>query len=151
MATVSAVATSGAVASVEFWLNDQPYAWDSKSPYNTTLSLAPGRYRLVTRVSDTTGNSTTSSAVNFRVLAPTDVEMQPSITSGMLSVTYYRFTDGTVTYAHERSTDLTGWTPFTPTELPLQTFPSIELRKATDPLPIGSDPRRFLRMQITTP
>ena len=151
IATVDATAVSGTVASVEFWLNDQSYAWDTKPPYNYTLSLAPGRYRLVTRVSDSTGNSSSSAAVNFRVLAPTDVEMQASIANGILSFTYYRFTDGTVTYGTQRSAGLTGWTTFTPTEAPLQTFPSIEVRKATDPLPIGTDPKRFLRMQITSP
>ena len=150
--TANANAVSGTVASLEFWLNDQPVAWDSKSPYIATLGgLAPGRYRLVTRVSDTTGNSFTPAAVNIRVLAPTDVEMQPAVSSGILSITYYRYTDGTVTYATQRSSDLTGWTTFTPTETVLQTYPSIEVRKATDPLPIGTDPRRFLRMQITSP
>lgn len=54
-------------------------------------------------------------------------------------------------YALQRSRDLLGWTPFTPAKLTVQTDPTIEVRKATDPLPIGGDTQRFLRRQITTP
>ena len=74
-----------------------------------------------------------------------------SVTGGLLSVIFHRFTDGIVRYALQRSRDLLGWTPFTPAKLTVQTDPTIEVRKATDPLPIGGDTQRFLRRQITTP
>jgi hypothetical protein len=109
MVQADASAVSGTVASVEFWLNGEPYSWDSLAPFNATLSaLPPGRHRLAARVSDTTGNSTTTPAVNFRVLSPEDAEPIPSISGGLLSMTYYRFTDGTVRYTVQRSSNLTG-------------------------------------------
>ena len=89
--------------------------------------------------------------MNFRVLAPDDADPQPSIAGGFLSLTYFRFTDGSVSYATQRSGDLGAWNPILPTETTLLTYPTIEVRKATDPVPLGSDARRFLRMQIATP
>jgi acetyl esterase/lipase len=44
------------IASVEFFINDAPVAWDTKPPFNTTLAgLAPGSYLASARVSDSTG------------------------------------------------------------------------------------------------
>lgn len=144
-----AAAGSNTISTVEYWLNEQSYAWDSKTPYLCTLTgLAPGRYRLVARVTDNTGNSSTSQQINVRVLGPTEAEPTPQRNAATFFFDYYRRTDGT-TYAFERSADLVTWTPFTPSESALQTFPNIEQRRATDPLGIGTDTRRFVRIKVT--
>ena len=137
---------------MEFFLNDEAIAWDSKPPYLATLGvLAPGRYRFVARASDTNGNSTTTPTLNFRVLAPEETEPHPILTNGTLSVTYFRFTDGTVNYSLARSTNLTAWTTFTPADLTLTNFGDIEIRRATDPLPLSTEGKRFLRVSAGSP
>ena len=103
------------------------------------------------RVCDTTGNSTMTPALNFRVLAPEETEPHPILTNGSLSVTCFRFTDGTVNYTLSRSTNLVAWTNFTPSDLTLTNYGTIELRRATTALPIGSDAKRFLRLEVSVP
>ena len=90
-------------------------------------------------------------ALNFRILAPEETEPHPILTNGSLSVTCFRFTDGTVNYTLARSTNLTAWTNFTPSDLTLTNYGTIEVHRATDPLPIGSDAKRFLRLEANAP
>ena len=66
-------------------------------------------------------------------------------------MTYVRFTDGTVNYTLARSTNLTTWTNFTPSDLTLTNYGTIELRHATDPLPLSTEGKRFLRVSAGSP
>ncbi len=138
------------IASVEFLLNGQPVAWDSKTPFALTLGqLAPGAYTATARVSDSTGAATFSAPVSFHVFGETDVFPLPSLSSGIFGASYFRFTDGTLAYTFERSDDLTTWTPFTPTQTILTNGAQIQLMQATDPLSATGVPRRFLRIKIS--
>jgi acetyl esterase/lipase len=65
-----AVTAPASIASVEFFINNAPIAWDTKPPFNTTLAgLAPGTYLASARVSDTTGAATTTPSLTFVVSA----------------------------------------------------------------------------------
>jgi acetyl esterase/lipase len=153
-ATVTSTFTTAGgstVSSVEYWLNDQPYAWDSKTPYLCTLAgLTPGCYRMLARITDSTGNHTTSTPLEFRVLGPAEIEPALTLNASTLALDYYRRTDGT-SYSFERSSDLLNWTPFTPAETTLQDGPQIQQQRATDPLSISGVERRFLRIISTPP
>ncbi len=145
----AAVKGTATVVSVEFFLNGQSIAWDSKSPYNTTLiRLAPGAYTATTRVSDSTGAATLSAPISFDVFGETDLFPQAFLSAGNFGASYYRFTDGTLTYTFERSEGLTTWTPFTPAQSILTNGAQIQLMQATDPLSATGVPRRFLRIRI---
>jgi acetyl esterase/lipase len=66
--TNAAAVSPATLTSVEYFLNGQPIAWDSKAPYNTTLGgLPPGLYAASARVSDSAGAATQTAVVNFRV------------------------------------------------------------------------------------
>ena len=151
----TAVAANGGatVVSVEYFLNGEPIAWDSKPPFNTTLGrLPPGRYTATARVSDSTGAAANPVPISFRVFGETETDLAAvSLTGGFFTASYHRFADGTLSYAFERSTDLAAWTPFTPTQSILANGPQIQWMSATDPLPAGSGTKRFLRVQITGP
>ena len=67
----------------------------------------------------------------------------------MLGASYYRFTDGTLTFAFERSENLTNWTSFTPAQSILTNGPQIQLMQANDLLSASGIPRRFLRIKCT--
>ena len=74
---------------------------------------------------------------------------QASLASGVFGASYYRFTDGTLTYVFERSDDLATWTPFTPTQTILTNGAQIQLMQATDSLSATGIPRRFVRVKIS--
>ena len=152
VATASATAAGAAtISNVEFFLNGQPLAWDTVAPYAATLgSLAPGSYQLTARASDSNGVSTTTAAVSFRVLSPTDAELRAFISAGQSGFTYNFFNDTNVSYTTQRTTDFSSWTTFTPGESVLQDFGGVQIRQLTDPLPISGVPRRFMRLNITT-
>ena len=147
--TTTAANGSATISSVEFFLNSQPVAWDSKPPYIATFGhLAPGAYTVTARVSDSTGAATLSAPVSFHVFGEADVFPTPSLNAGQFGASYYRFTDGTLAYTFERSDDLATWTPFTPTQAILTNGAQIQLMQATDPLSASGIPRRFLRIKI---
>ncbi len=148
----SAAASGGAtVASVEYFLNGEPIAWDNKSPFNTTLGrLPPGRYTAAARVSDSTGAATGSAPISFRVFGENDLEPHPNFTAALFGLSYYRFTDGTLSYSFERSDDLAAWTPFTPAQSLLLDGPQVQQMQATDPLGTNGIPRRCLRVRTAT-
>jgi hypothetical protein len=140
---------SATIASVEFFLNGESIAWDTKSPYNTTLGhLAPGAYTAVARVSDSTGAATWSAPISFRVFGETEVDPIVRHSGNQLGLDYYRFTDGSLDYTFERSTDLLIWTTFVPNESILINGTQIEQRRATDPLSTTGIPHRFFRVKV---
>ena len=150
MLQTAATANGGAtIASVEYFLNGQPVAFDNKSPYNTTLgSLPPGHYTASARVSDSNGAATSTAPVSFHVFGEDDVFPLPALSTGQLSLSYYRFTDGTLTYTFERSDDLSAWTPFVPAQSVLTDGVQIQQMRATDPFNATGVARRFLRIKI---
>ena len=151
MLQTTAAANGGAtIASVEYFLNGESIAFDNKSPYNTTLgSLPPGAYTAIARVSDSTGAATFSTPVSFHVFGETDVFPLPSLASGVFGASYYRFTDGTLSYAFERSDDLATWTPFTPAQTVLSNGAQVQQVQATDPLGASGITRRFMRIKAS--
>jgi acetyl esterase/lipase len=68
--TNPAAVAPATIASVEFFINSQPVAWDTKTPFNTTLGqLPPGTYVTSARVSDSTGAATMTPDLTFYVTA----------------------------------------------------------------------------------
>ncbi len=89
--------------------------------------------------------------MSFRVFGKTDLEPIPSFASSLLGLTYYRFTDGTLTYSFARSDTLSAWTPFIPAQSLLLDGAQVQWMQATDPLSANGIPRRFLRVLTTQP
>jgi acetyl esterase/lipase len=66
--TTANAGAANTINNVEFFLNGQIFAWDSKLPYNTTVGgLPPGLYSATVRVTDNLGAATTSAPIAFRV------------------------------------------------------------------------------------
>lgn len=74
--------------------------------------------------------------------------IQASATSGAMSIIYRKISDATnLQYQVEQSTDLVRWQPITPQEQVIETHGNLQTIKAS--VPIGDNPRLFLRVRIT--
>jgi hypothetical protein len=147
--TTAAAAGGATLRSVEYFLNGRPIAFDSTTPYNTTLGqLPPGRYTALARASDSNGAATWSAPITFRVFGETEVDAIGTLTANQFTLSYHRILDGTLNYTFERSADLLNWSPFTPTESILTNGPQVQQRTATDPLSTSGVDRRFLRIKV---